>query len=71
MIIEGNCDFGKLQLFLQPNRNYLSKKTTIFRRQEDDEFKEKNPFRQVPINASSHWPILQKDHGQNPLLWER
>ena len=26
MSLEGNCDFGKLQLFLQPNRDYLSKK---------------------------------------------
>ena len=47
------------------------KKTIIFRRQEDDEFKEKNPFGQVPINAPSHWPILQKDKRQNPLFWER
>ena len=47
------------------------KKTTIFRRQEDEKFNEKNPFRQVPINTPSHWPILQKDKWKNPLLWER
>jgi hypothetical protein len=33
------------------------KKTLFFRRQDDEYFKEKNPFRQVPINASSHWQI--------------
>ena len=71
MIIEGNCDFEKLQLFLQLNRNYLSKKPLFFRRQEDDEFKEKNPFGQVPINPPSNWPILQKNKRKNPLFWER
>ena len=71
MSIEVKCRFGKLQLLVQLNRDYLSKKPLFFRRQEDENFKEKNPFRQVPINASSHWPILQKDKRQNPLLWER
>ncbi|MHC4749795.1 MAG: hypothetical protein ACYTFW_07955 [Planctomycetota bacterium] len=47
------------------------KKTLFFRRQDDEHFKEKNPFRQVPINAPSHWSILQKDKWKNPLLWER
>lgn len=46
------------------------KKTLLFRRPDDEHFKEKNPFRQVPINAPSHWPILQKDKWKNPLLWE-
>jgi len=37
--------------------DYLSKKPLFFRRKDDEKFKEKNPFRQVPINAPSHWPI--------------
>ena len=34
------------------------KKTTIFWRQDDENFKKKNPFGQVPLNAPSHGPIL-------------
>jgi hypothetical protein len=58
MSIEGKCRFGKLQLLIQLNRLYLSKKPLFSRRKEDEKFKEKNPFRQVPINAPSHWPLL-------------
>jgi hypothetical protein len=65
--MKGKCRFVKLQLFLQLNRDYLSKKPLFFRRKEDENFKEKNPFRQVPLNAPSYRPILQKDQGQNPL----
>jgi len=50
--MKGKCRFGKLQLFLQPNRVYLSKKPLFFRRKEDEKFKEKNPFGQVPITET-------------------
>jgi len=51
MSIEGKCRFGKLQPFLQPNRDYLSKKPLFFRRKDDENFEEKNPFRQVHLNS--------------------
>jgi glutathione S-transferase len=60
MSIEGKCRFGKLQLLVQLNRDYLSKKPLFFRRQEDENFKEKNPFGQVPLETNFERKYLKE-----------